>query len=143
MPMTLQAQDSRRPERRITLLFIAVGSIFGFIATFFGALMLASMSGISLPFSLSLFSDHPYLQIFGFLSEFVCGVGYSVIPLFKSKKLTNPKVAYAPFSLITNANILGIIEVAGAEKYFGSIFQVFSFFVLVSSVIFCYQILEV
>ena len=141
--MALQEKDSRRPERRITLLFIAIGSIFGFIATILGALMLTSMSGIGLSFNLSLFLDHPYLQIFGFLSEFVCGVGYSIIPLFKSKKLTKPKVAYIPLSLITTANIIGIIAVVAGGTNFISLFQVLSFLILVSSLIFGYQILEV
>lgn len=141
--MTLQSQDSRRSERRITLLFIAVGSIFGFIATILGALMLASISGVGFPFRLSLFSDHPYLQIFGFLSEFVCGVGYSVIPLFKSKKLARPAVAYIPFALITAANVLGIVAVISGGSYYDSLFQVLSLLILVSSGIFCCQILDV
>ena len=138
--MTSKAQNNRRPERRLTLLFIAVGSSFAFIATVFGALMLASMSGVKIPINLALFSDHPYLQIFGFLAEFVCGVGYSVIPLFKSNKISNVKVAYVPLSLITIANILGIVRVVG---YSESLLQISSLLILVSSVVFCYQILSV
>jgi hypothetical protein len=141
--MSLQAQNSARPERRLTLLFIAAGSIFAFIGTVLGALMLASLSGVRIPFSLELFTDHPYLQIFGFLSEFVCGVGYSVIPLFKSRKLANPRVAYIPFSLITIANVLGVIAVTASGKYYVPLFEVLSFLILVSSVIFCYQVLRI
>jgi hypothetical protein len=135
------AQDAARPERILTLLFIATGSVFAFIATILGTLMLAHMSGVSIPFNLVLFEDHPYLQIFGFLAEFVCGVGYSIIPLFKSKKLAKPSIAYLPFSLITTANILSIVAVLIGGQYYLPLFQVLSFLILVSSMIVCYQIL--
>lgn len=140
---SFQTQDTRRPERRLSLLFIAVGSIFAFVATVLGALMLSGLSGLDMPINLKLFSDHPYLQIFGFLAEFVCGVGYSIIPLFKSKKISNLKVAYIPFSLITAANVLGILGVTEAGAYYVQLVQVSSFLILVSSTIFCYQILQV
>ncbi len=141
--MTLQEEDAVRPGRRITLLFIAVGSIFGFFATILGALLLANLSGIHDVPSVSLYSDHAYLQIFGFLSEFVCGVAYSVIPLFKSKKLTNPNTAYIIFSLITAANLLGIAAIFIGGSYYSSLFKIFSFLILISSAFFCYQILDV
>lgn len=141
--MSIRGQDSSKPERRITLLFIAVGSIFAFIATVLGALMLANMSGINIDVSLALFSAHPYLQIFGFLSLFVCGVGYSIIPLFKSEKIRNPSLAYVPFSLITTANILGIVVIAQGGSYYELLFQIISILILVSSAVFCYQILDV
>ncbi|MCL4519053.1 MAG: cbb3-type cytochrome c oxidase subunit I [Thaumarchaeota archaeon] len=140
--MNQTAQTSTRNERRITLLFIAAGSIFAFIGTILGALMLARMSGVTIPFNLALFQDHPYLQIFGFLSEFVLGVGYSIVPLFKSKKLANPRTAYMAFSLITTANIISIFAVVGSASYYVSLFQVLSFLILLSSAIFCYQILR-
>ena len=140
--MNQTTQTSTRNERRITLLFIAAGSIFAFIGTVLGALMLARMSGVSIPFKLALFQDHPYLQIFGFLSEFVLGVGYSILPLFKSTKLTNPRAAYLAFSLITAANIISIFAVLGSVRYYVSLFHVLSFLIFLSSVMFCYQILR-
>lgn len=140
--MAQQAQASARIERRITLLFIAAGSIFAFIGTILGALMLAKMSGVTIPFSLALFQDHPYLQIFGFLSEFIFGVGYSIVPLFKSTKLVNPKAAYITFSLVTTANIIGIFAIAAVARYYVPLFQVLSFLILLSSIIFCYQFLR-
>jgi hypothetical protein len=139
----MSAKDSERPEKRLTLLFIAAGGIFVLIGTVLGAFMLASLSGVVPMPSLLLFSDHPYLQIFGFLSEFVCGISYSIIPLFKSKKLANPKVAYAPFSLITAANILSLIAVLIAESHYVQLSEVVSSLILVSSIIFCFQILGV
>lgn len=143
MKLSSQTQRNQRPERRLTLLFIATGSSFAFIATIFGALMLAGMSGVRLPINLSVYSDHPFLQIFGFLAEFVCGVSYSVIPLFKSKKISRIRLAYVPLSLITIANILGIASAVGNIGYPGLLLQVSSFLILFSSIVFCYQILRV
>jgi hypothetical protein len=138
----LSTQDSR-PERKLTVLFIAVGGSFAFVASIFGALKLAQMSGITTPINISLFLDHPFLQIFGFISEFVCGVAYSIIPLFSTTRLSNPRLGYVPFSLITIGNALGIAAVVAGSSYYSSLFQIFSFLILVASVFFCYQMIGV
>jgi len=76
-------KKQRDQVRRLTLLFIATAGLFAFFGTTMGAIMLASMSGIPVVFGLTLFLSHPYVQIFGFLTEFVFGVSYSLLPRFK------------------------------------------------------------
>jgi len=105
-----------------------------------GALMLGNMSGLGV--YLRIYAAHPYLQIFGFLAEFVCGVAYSVVPLFKSRKVPNLRVAYLLFFLITIANILSIAAVLESGSYYNILLDVTSFLVLLSSIIFAYQVID-
>lgn len=93
-----------RMQRKIALVFIGTGSIFTAIASILGVLMIFGLSfGIQI-IGPEVFSVHPYLQIFGFLAEFIFGVAYSLIPSFKSHGLASYKLAYLSFALITAAN---------------------------------------
>jgi len=99
------------------------------------------MSGIKVPINLALFADHPYLQIFGFLAEFVCGVGYSVVPLFTTSKHRDPRLGYVSFSLITTANLLSIAAVL-IQGFANLLFPMASLAILLGATIFAYQIIE-
>lgn len=91
-------------QRKIALMFIATGSIFTGIASILGMLLIIS-SSLKINFiSTELFSVHPLLQIFGFLTEFVLGVAYSLIPSFKSHGLPSYPLAYLSYGMITVAN---------------------------------------
>lgn len=97
-PVDLMAQ------RKIALLFIATGSLFTVIASILGLLMMLDRSLSVSIISSRLFSVHPLLQIFGFLTEFVLGVSYSLIPSFKSHGLPSYRLAVLSYGLITAAN---------------------------------------
>jgi hypothetical protein len=135
-----QQNAGAREGRRLTLLFIGTGGIFTFFASSIGALMLANESGVRIPFNLSIFVSHPYLQIFGFLSEFVMGVAYSVLPLFKSKELPSKKAAYASYFTMTTANLLILSAVLSQVSYDATyLFDISSLLVLASSIIFALE----
>lgn len=99
------SKEVSRPERRLTLLFIATGGTFTTYATILGALELFDLSGIPVKIGTA-FEAHPYLQIFGFLAEFVVGVGYSLLPLFKSKRMQSMWPGFLTYSFLTIGNIL-------------------------------------
>ena len=100
-----QVQPLQRPERRLTILFLATAVTLGFVGTSLGALMLAYLSGVPSSTGLSLFPSHPFIQIFGFVSEFVVGVGYSLLPRFKVAHIPNILLAYAVYGAMTSANV--------------------------------------
>jgi hypothetical protein len=94
------------PERKLTLFFIASAGIFALIGTILGTFMLAALSGVPTNFGLTLFGAHPYLQIYGFIAEFVVGVSYSLLPRFKVGRIPSLGLGYATYLLLTCANFL-------------------------------------
>jgi hypothetical protein len=98
------------PERKLTLLFIASSGLFALIGTTLGVLMLAALSGVSVGFGLTLFSAHPFLQIYGFIAEFVAGVAYSLLPRFKVGRIPSLRLGYTTYLLLTSGNILFLLS---------------------------------
>lgn len=97
------------PERKLSLFFIATSGLFGLVGTTLGTLLLAALSGALAGFgSGALFLAHPYLQIYGFVVEFVVGVEYSLLPRFKTGRIPSVGLGYATYFLLTSANALFI-----------------------------------
>lgn len=133
--------EEGRIERRLTLLFIATGGSFGIIATIIGALYLAALSGMSLGINFGIFDSHPYLQIFGFVSEFVMGVAYSILPLFKSKKRTNLTLPYSNYALITIANV--VLLVAAVTNASTPEFELGAVLIIGSAIVYVYEAMKI
>jgi hypothetical protein len=136
-----QVQPLQRPERRVTILLLATAVTLGFVGTTLGALMLAFLSGVPSDVGLYLFSAHPFLQVFGFVSEFVMGVGYSLLPRFKVGHFPRIAFAYAVYGMMTTANICFLLsQFAGGGIPFtpaGSLLMV------ASSMVFAVQVASV
>ncbi|MDG6999550.1 MAG: nitroreductase family deazaflavin-dependent oxidoreductase [Nitrososphaerota archaeon] len=98
--------NSQKPERRLTILLISTAVLFAFIGTSLGAFMLAHISGVPTGLGLGYFAAHPYVQIYGFVAEFVVGVAYSLLPRFKGTSIPNFKLGYIAYALMTAGNIL-------------------------------------
>lgn len=130
-----------RIERRLTLLFIATGGSFGFIATIIGALYLLALSGVSLGINFGIYESHPYLQIFGFVSEFVIGVAYSILPLFKSKKRTSLALPYSNYVLIAIANI--VLLFSAVTNASALEFELGAVLIIGSAIIFAYETIKI
>jgi len=78
----------------LTVFAIATSGFFAIFGTFGGAVWLATIWNISLPWNIdSLYRYHPYLQLFGFVYTFIMGVSYILVPRFKNRVIA-PK--YAP-----------------------------------------------
>lgn len=82
----------------------------GFVGTTLGALTLAHLSGVPSDIGINLFPIHPFLQIFGFVAEFVMGVGYSLLPRFKVGHISRVPLAYVVYGAMTSANLAFIIS---------------------------------
>ncbi|MEM3638338.1 MAG: hypothetical protein QXE12_06625 [Conexivisphaerales archaeon] len=116
-PMTRQ----RNHQRTLALLFIATGALFGLYGTGIGSIMLAVLSGLRLSFSSSLFSPHPYAQIYGFIFEFVIGVAYILVPRFKAERIRSISLAYLSYAAITASDIFFITSDSFASSLIGSL----------------------
>lgn len=102
-------RELEHPERKLTILMISTAIIFAFIGTVLGVLTLAHLSGIPTSLGLGFFPSHPYLQIYGFIGEFVVGVAYSLLPRFKTTHVPEITAGYATYGLMTAANALFLI----------------------------------
>lgn len=104
-------------QRILALMFIATGSVFTGIASILGVLRLTEVStGVPIV-SLHIFSVHPYLQILGFLTMFIYGVAYSLIPSLKSRGLPSYAAAKISFALTAAANTGFILTIFTGSAY--------------------------
>jgi len=112
MDTTKRTKMEDDPSRRLTLLFIATAGLLAFFGTTVGAIMLASLSGVPVVLGLTLFLSHPYVQIFGFLMEFVFGVAFSLLPRFKGIRATRlwTNLGYFSYCIATTANVMFIVS---------------------------------
>ncbi|MCL4517569.1 MAG: hypothetical protein M1587_00040 [Thaumarchaeota archaeon] len=127
-------------QKRLTLFFIATAGAFTAYATTLGAIELASLSGMPVEIGAA-FEAHPYLQIFGFLSEFVMGVGYSLLPLFKSRSMSHEELGYFSYFFITIANAILLVSSFDSSAD-PTLAKFASVLILVSSIIFASQALS-
>lgn len=92
-------------ERSAAILFIATGSLFAAIGSVSGSLELSSLAGASLPSVLNLFASHPYLQVYGFLFEFIAGVSYVLVPRFQGRHMGRMPLVIASYVSATAGNV--------------------------------------
>lgn len=132
-------RELQHPERRLTILMIATALMFAFIGTTLGALTLAHLSGVPTNFGLGFFPTHPYLQIYGFLGEFVVGVAYSLLPRFKITHVPEMILGYLTYGLITAANAL-FLAAPGLVSFDSILGPLGALLLLGGSVIFATQV---
>jgi len=131
-----EVSKTRNHQRTLTLLFIATGAIFGLYGTGIGTLMLATLSGYSIPFASSSFFPHPYVQVYGFIFMFVIGVAYLLVPRFKAERLRSITLAYLSYILVTS----GVLGLAFSGSYsFHMLGSVSSLLFLAGIAIFSWQ----
>jgi hypothetical protein len=133
-------RELQHPERKLTLLMVSSALVFAFIGTVLGALTLAHLSGVPTNLGLGFFSAHPYLQIYGFIGQFVVGVAYSLLPRFKITHVPEMTLGYATYVLLTCANVLFFL-LPGLGLYNSVLAFVASILLLGGSIIFATQVL--
>src|SRR5487761_176443 len=127
------------PERRLTILLISTAIIFAFIGSTLGAFALAHISGVPTDLGLGFFPAHPYLQIYGFIAEFIVGVAYSLLPRFKAAHVSNIELGYIVYVLLTSGNAL-FLSSPVLTSYTQIAETLAPLLILISSVIFVYQV---
>jgi cbb3-type cytochrome oxidase subunit 1 len=82
--------------------FIGMSIVYLFIASLFGIVMLARPSLLTLKFA------HSHLNMLGWVSMMIYGVGYHILPRFTGKPLKSPKMGEVQFWL-ANIGLVGML----------------------------------
>ena len=82
--------------------FIGMSIIYLFIASVFGIVMLAHPDLLALKFV------HSHLNMLGWVSMMIFGVGYHILPRFMGKPLKSPKLGELQFWL-ANLGLVGML----------------------------------
>jgi len=97
--------------------FIITAIILLFIGTSIGSIWMMSILGINVPhWFLRTFQLHKMLQMDGFLTLLIMGIGYMIIPRFRNIQLGSVKLAYVSFILILASLILQFIQAVNDDK---------------------------
>jgi hypothetical protein len=97
--------------------FIITAVILLFIGTSIGSIWMMSILGANLPQWLhGTFELHKMLQMDGFLTLLIMGIGYMIVPRFRNIQLGSVKLAYVSFLLILASLIFQFIQAVGDEK---------------------------
>ena len=98
--------------------FIITAVILLFIGSSIGSIWMMSIFGIT---RLSTWIQdtselHKMLQIDGFLTLLIMGIGYMIIPRFRNIQLASPKLSYTSFFLILASLIVQSVQIADSGK---------------------------
>lgn len=110
MTKTINYSTASRP-------FIIASIILLFIGSFIGSIWLMSIFGINLPSWLhGTLQLHKMLQVDGFLTLLIMGIGYMIIPRFRNVQLVSVKLVYVSFILILVSLSLQVIQSVKSDK---------------------------
>ena len=91
--------------------FIITAVILLFIGTSIGSIWMMSIMGTNLPLWFhGTFQLHKMLQMDGFLTLLIMGIGYMIVPRFRNIQLGSVKLAYVSFLLILTSLIFQFIQ---------------------------------
>jgi hypothetical protein len=97
--------------------FIISAVIILFLGSSIGSIWMMSIFGIGLPqWFHGTFQLHKMLQMDGFLTLFIMGIGYMIVPRFRNIPLASVKLAYVSFLLILASLIFQFIQTTVDEN---------------------------
>src|SRR5919198_3352748 len=98
--------------------FIITAVILLFIGSSIGSIWMMSIFGTAaLPKWLHDTSQlHKTLQMDGFLTLLIMGIGYMIVPRFRNMQLASVKLAYTSFLLILASSVLQSIQTIDSSK---------------------------
>lgn len=119
---------------RMSVVYFVAGTIIGF-----GLLLWPSESGYYIPV-------HVHLNLLGFMSMMIYGVGYHILPRFSGRQIHSPQIMKVQFWL-ANAGLIGMaiswpFAIRGNGSFAESILILSSLLSVVSIVLFAYNILK-
>jgi hypothetical protein len=102
--------------------FIITAVILLFLGTSIGSIWMMSIFGADLPdWFHGTYGLHKILQMDGFLTLLIMGIGYMIVPRFRNIQLASVKLAYVSFILIVTSLIFGFIQtVVDNDKNFST-----------------------
>lgn len=80
--------------------FVITAVILAFVGVTIGTVWMFSFFGIAVPEFYNAFQIHKIIQLEGFLTLLIMGVGYVIIPRFRNVSLPSNKLAVASFLLV-------------------------------------------
>jgi len=97
---------------------IITAVILLFIGSSIGSIWMMSIFGVAtLPTWLQNTSElHKMLQIDGFLTLLIMGIGYMIIPRFRNIQLASSKLAYISFFLIIASLVMQSVQITDSSK---------------------------
>ena len=96
--------------------FIVAAVVFVFVGTAIGSVWMMALFGARLPVDSAPFSLHRVLQIDGFLTVVIMGIGYMIVPRFRNASLPSTFLAYTSFALVMASISMAIIFTVTADK---------------------------
>ncbi|MCX7793863.1 MAG: hypothetical protein N2257_05610 [Thermodesulfovibrionales bacterium] len=90
--------------------FIGASIVYLFLSTVFGILMLYNPAFLKLKFV------HSHLNMLGWVSMMIYGVGYHILPRFAGRRLKSPALAEIQF-YIANIGLIGMLLFYTLETY--------------------------
>jgi hypothetical protein len=95
--------------------FLVAAVVFVFVGTAIGSVWTMALFGARLPVD-SPFSLHRVLQIDGFLTIVIMGIGYMIVPQFRNASLPSTYLAYASFALVIASVSAAIISTVTTDR---------------------------
>lgn len=95
--------------------FLVAAVVFVFVGSAIGSVWMMALFGARLPVDSAPFSLHRVLQIDGFLTIVIMGIGYMIVPRFRNATLPSTSLAYASFALVMASVSTAIISTVIAD----------------------------
>jgi hypothetical protein len=100
--------------------FVVAAVSLVFAGSSIGAVWTMSLFGSSLPVDARAFSLHSVLQVDGFLSLLIMGIGYMIVPRFRNASLPSTRLAYVSFALVAASTALYMVSSLSANSVVGA-----------------------
>lgn len=98
--------------------FVITAVILVFIGSVIGSLWFMTLYGIGLNSEvLTLIPLHKLIELEGFLTLIIMGIGYTIIPRFRNVRLSNQRLAYLSYFLVLGAISLSIYDDLTSNRY--------------------------
>jgi hypothetical protein len=93
--------------------FVITAVILAFVGVTIGTVWMFSFFGIGIPEFYNIFQIHKTIQLEGFLTLLIMGVGYVIIPRFRNVLLPSNKLAIVSFLLVIASLVLEFVQKIG------------------------------
>lgn len=125
--------------------FIVSAVIILFVGSFIGTVWMMTIFNIGVPnWFGQLFQQHRILQVDGFLTLLIMGVGYMIVPRFRNVSLPSVKYAYLSFLLVLISLVAQVVTLLQpsilSDKFFFIMLVITALRVTGISIVICHDI---
>lgn len=99
--------------------FVVAAVVLVFAGSIIGAAWMMSLFGAGLPVNPRTFSLHRTLQVDGFLTMLIMGIGYMIVPRFRNASPPSRKLAYSSFVIVTASVAFSIASTFAGGNLWG------------------------